>query len=47
MDLVDSESILLWKGVREGLLSIIEVIEKVCKITPRTSEIRDWYKKHN
>lgn len=46
MLIVDQDSIRLWLGVRTGLLSIIEVIEIVCKISPKTSELRKMIK-HN
>ena len=35
----------LWMGVRRGLLVVVNTIEETFGISPRTSELRDMYKK--
>lgn len=38
--MLDAKTRVLWMGVRDGLLRIIEAIEIACEISPTTAEIR-------
>ena len=37
----------VWLEIRRLLLALVDLIERWCEISPRTKEIREWYKRHS
>ena len=37
----------VWLEIRRLLLALVDLIERWCELSPRTKEIREWYKRHS